>query len=138
MSDYESLLDFCNTQNTIKEENLIYFETINLNTFDNINSLHNNINKIDISIWKKETNIRKLLLTLQNVLILINIKWEPVEFSNLLDIKQIKKIYNKAMTFIHPDKCIKLNEANKILAKEIYDCLYEAYQKEINNTLYLS
>ncbi len=143
MDEYELLLNFCNS--TAKEndfeKNLIDFETNVLNANNNLNEI-NFINKTENNyitnsndnfiFWKKEINIRKLLLTLQNVLILINLKWKPVEFTDLLELKQVKKIYNRAMTFVHPDKCINLNENELKIAKEIYDCLYTAYQKEIN------
>lgn len=141
MDKYEAILDFCNspkkefTNELDSEKDLIDFEAevfynvSNINTKSNSNS-NSNINSNFLSC-KKETKIRKLLLTLQNALNLINVKWKPVEFNDLLEIKQIKKIYNKAMCYVHPDKCINLNDTDLKIAKEIYDCLYEAYQKEI-------
>ena len=134
MTDYEDLLDFCSVNTKSNQEDLI--------DFSNKPAVFNEVyNKIEINesipqtnvealnIWKKNTNIINLLSSLDTVL--HNSKWTKIGIYNLMDNKQIKIQYMKAMKIVHPDKCCDLDSYSKQYYNEIYDVLYASYHKYI-------
>jgi hypothetical protein len=143
MNDYEDILDFCSINTRTKnenQENLLDFCSINSQTTFNdiINNETDNINSTAqtdafnynlLNNWKKTTNIINLLSSLHSVL--DNSKWKKIGIYELMDNKQIKIQYMKAMKIVHPDKCCDLDGSSKQYYNEIYDVLYASYHKHI-------
>ncbi len=140
MNDYEELLNFCSI-NKETQEDLLDFSCINsqtkININDNINTTlytDHETNVLDYNLlnnWKKNTNIINLLSSLHTVL--DNSKWKKIGIYDLMDNKQIKMQYMKAMKIIHPDKYCDLDGSNKQYYKEIYDVVYASYHKHIQH-----
>jgi len=138
MNDYEELLNFCSI-NKETQEDLLDFSCINsqtkINVNDNINTtlyIDPDTNVLDYNLlnnWKKNTNIINLLSSLHTVL--DNPKWKKIGIYDLMDNKQIKTQYMKAMKIIHPDKCCHLDDFTKKYYNEIYDIVYASYYKHI-------
>lgn len=141
MNDYEELLNFCSVNKETQEDLLDFCSTnfqtkINVNV--NVNDIINNTldthetNVLDYNLlnnWKKNTNIINLLSSLDTVL--HNSKWTKISIYNLMDNKQIKIQYMKAMKIVHPDKYCDLDSLTKQYYNEIYDVLYASYHKHI-------
>ena len=135
MTDYEDLLDFCSVNTKSNQEDLLDFlKPAVFNEFNNKIEI-NEVNSIPqtnveaLNIWKKNTNIINLLSSLDTVL--HNSKWTKIGIYNLMDNKQIKIQYMKAMKIVHPDKCCDLDSCSKQHYNEIYDVLYASYHKHI-------
>ena len=133
MTDYEDLLDFCSVNTKSNTEDLLDFlKPAVFNEVHNIIEINESIpqtNAEELNIWKKNTNIINLLSSLDTVL--HNSKWTKIGIYNLMDNKQIKIQYMKAMKIVHPDKCCDLDNSLKQYYNEIYDVLYASYHKHI-------
>ena len=64
-----------------------------------------NYTDVQIKRWAagKETNMRALLSSLQDVL-WPECGWEPVSITDMISSTSVKKVYRKATLCIHPDK----------------------------------
>ncbi len=76
---------------------------------------------------KEKRNVRSLLSTMQTVLWEGN-TWKPVGLGDLLDPKQVKLAYRKAMLVVHPDRCSGMESETKFIAKRVFEGVNEAYQ----------
>ncbi|GAQ84078.1 chaperone DnaJ-domain superfamily protein [Klebsormidium nitens] len=78
----------------------------------------------------KEGNLRALLSTLQFVL-WPECEWAPVQMSDLITGNSVKKVYQKAILRVHPDKVQQKGATvkQKYIAGKVFDLLKEAYNK---------
>lgn len=67
------------------------------------------------------------LFSLQTVLWPGN-NWKPLGLGDLLDPKQVKLAYRKAMLVVHPDRCSNMDSETKFIAKRVFEAVNEAYQ----------
>ncbi|KAJ4962584.1 hypothetical protein NE237_022523 [Protea cynaroides] len=76
----------------------------------------------------KETNIRALLSTLQYVL-WPESGWKPVPLVDIIEGSSVKRAYQKALLWLHPDKLQQKGAApqQKYIAEKVYDILQEAW-----------
>eukprot|EP00595_Chromulina_sp_UTEXLB2642_P000778 CAMPEP_0196763598 /NCGR_PEP_ID=MMETSP1095-20130614/4411_1 /TAXON_ID=96789 ORGANISM="Chromulina nebulosa, Strain UTEXLB2642" /NCGR_SAMPLE_ID=MMETSP1095 /ASSEMBLY_ACC=CAM_ASM_000446 /LENGTH=258 /DNA_ID=CAMNT_0042117165 /DNA_START=331 /DNA_END=1107 /DNA_ORIENTATION=+ len=85
----------------------------------------------DLHTWthnfKEKRNIRTLLSTMHTVLWPGN-TWKPISLGDLLESKQVKLQYRKAMLIVHPDRCSNQSVEIKFIAKRVFEAINEAYQ----------
>lgn len=76
----------------------------------------------------KETNIRSLLSTLQYVL-WSDSGWKPVALVDIIEGTSVKRVYQKALLCLHPDKLQQKGAAmhQKYIAEKVFDILQEAW-----------
>jgi len=79
---------------------------------------------------KEKKNIRTLLSTMHTVMWTGN-TWKTVGLGDLLEPKQVKLQYRKAMLVVHPDKCSGSDfpAENRFIAKRIFEAVNAAYQE---------
>jgi len=71
-------------------------------------------------------NIRMLLATLHEIF-LDEEKWPPVTLGDVLEDKQLRKVYQRSMLTIHPDKIHSEDPRMKYCAEKIFNVITEAY-----------
>ncbi|MCD7448486.1 hypothetical protein HAX54_042623 [Datura stramonium] len=76
----------------------------------------------------RKGNIRSLLSTLQLVL-WPESGWKPVALMDLIEGNQVKRAYQRALLYIHPDKLQQKGAAahQKYIAEKVFDILQEAW-----------
>lgn len=76
----------------------------------------------------RKGNIRSLLSTLQLVL-WPDSGWKPVALMDLMEGNQVKRAYQRALLYIHPDKLQQKGAAahHKYIAEKVFDILQEAW-----------
>ncbi|XP_049390327.1 J domain-containing protein required for chloroplast accumulation response 1 isoform X2 [Solanum stenotomum] len=76
----------------------------------------------------RKGNIRSLLSTLQLVL-WPDSGWKPVALMDLMEGNQVKRAYQRALLYIHPDKLQQKGAAahQKYIAEKVFDILQEAW-----------
>jgi len=77
---------------------------------------------------KEKRNIRTLLSTMHTVL-WPGCSWQAVGLGDVLDAKQVKLKYRKAMLVVHPDRCSGSSAEVKFIAKRIFEAINEAYEE---------
>ncbi len=77
---------------------------------------------------KEKRNIRTLLSTMHTVL-WTGCSWQAVGLGDVLDAKQVKLKYRKAMLVVHPDRCSGSSAEVKFIAKRIFEAINEAYEE---------
>ncbi len=77
---------------------------------------------------KKKRNIRTLLTTMQKVLWEGN-KWTPIGLADVLQPKQVKMKYRKAMLVVHPDHLSTESPEVRFIAKRIFEAINEQWQE---------
>ncbi|KAE8704181.1 J-domain protein required for chloroplast accumulation response 1, putative isoform 3 [Hibiscus syriacus] len=93
---------------------------------------HEEIQAIDAKIrqWSngKQGNIRSLLSTLQYVL-WADSGWKPVPLTHIIEGRAVKKSYQKALLYLHPDKLQQKGAASykKYIAAKVFDILQDAW-----------
>ncbi|XP_042444539.1 J domain-containing protein required for chloroplast accumulation response 1-like [Zingiber officinale] len=82
----------------------------------------------------KEGNIRSLLSTLQYVL-WSGCGWKPVPLVDIIEGPSVKRAYQKALLYLHPDKLQQRGAAEhqKYIAEKVFDILQEAWD-QFNST----
>ncbi|MED6186299.1 hypothetical protein PIB30_065403 [Stylosanthes scabra] len=87
---------------------------------------------VQIKRWAagKETNLRALLSSLQDVL-WPECGWESVSITDMITSTSVKKVYRKATLCIHPDKVQQKGATleQKYIAEKVFDILKEAWTK---------
>ncbi|MED6211258.1 hypothetical protein PIB30_071937 [Stylosanthes scabra] len=87
---------------------------------------------VQIKRWAagKETNLRALLSSLQDVL-WPECGWESVSITDMITSTSVKKVYRKATLCIHPDKVQQKGASleQKYIAEKVFDILKEAWTK---------
>ncbi|XP_021612840.1 J domain-containing protein required for chloroplast accumulation response 1 isoform X3 [Manihot esculenta] len=87
---------------------------------------------INDKIWKwsngREGNIRSLLSTLQYIL-WPESGWKPVPLVDIIEGNAVKRSYQKALLFLHPDKLQQKGATShqKYIAEKVFDILQEAW-----------
>ena len=74
----------------------------------------------------KRKAIRSLLSTMHTVL-WKGARWNELNMSKLLQPKQVKIAYRRAMLVVHPDKVAKGTNVQIFIAEKIFDALQDAY-----------
>ncbi|CAN4093822.1 unnamed protein product [Withania somnifera] len=96
----------------------------------NGNSEDNQASDAKIRQWShgRKGNIRSLLSTLQLVL-WPESGWKPVALMDLIEGNQVKRAYQRALLYIHPDKLQQKGAAahQKYIAEKVFDILQEAW-----------
>jgi len=77
---------------------------------------------------KERRNIRSLLSTMHTVL-WPDSRWKEIGLGDLLEPRQVKLQYRKAMLVVHPDHNVKLSNENKYISKRIFEAVNEAYNE---------
>eukprot|EP00605_Chrysophyceae_sp_TOSAG23-4_P000535 GSChrysophyteH1.ASY1.ANO1.604.1 assembled CDS len=77
---------------------------------------------------KKKRNVRTLLTTMQKVLWEGN-KWKEIGLGDVLQPKQVKLKYRKAMLVVHPDRLAGESAEIRFIAKRIFEAINEQYQE---------
>jgi len=77
---------------------------------------------------KKKRNVRTLLTTMQKVLWEGN-KWTSIGLGDVLQPKQVKLKYRKAMLVVHPDRLSSEPPEVRFIAKRIFEAINEQYQE---------
>lgn len=97
------------------------------------NDLHQEqikISDVKIREWSKgkEGNIRSLLSTLQYVL-WPESGWKPVPLVSIIEGPSVKRAYQRALLYLHPDKLQQKGAAmhQKYIAEKVFDILQEAW-----------
>ena len=54
-------------------------------------------------------------------------RWKPVGLGDLLEPRQVKLQYRKAMLVVHPDHNVKLSNEHRYICKRIFEAVNEAY-----------
>ena len=80
------------------------------------------------TVNKEKRNVRTLLTTMHNVLWQGN-TWKPVGLGDVIEPKQVKLQYRKAMLVVHPDKVVDKPMETQFIAKRIFEGLNEAYKQ---------
>eukprot|EP01042_Synura_sphagnicola_P000013 gene13-12_t len=75
----------------------------------------------------EKRNVRTLLSTMHTVLWPGN-TWKPVGLGDVIDSKQVKLQYRKAMLVVHPDRCSNQTAEVRFIAKRVFEAINEAYQ----------
>lgn len=79
---------------------------------------------------KEKRNVRSLLTTMHTVLWTgRGNNWKTIGLGDVIEPKQVKLQYRKAMLVIHPDRCSALDTETKFIAKRIFEGINEAYQE---------
>jgi hypothetical protein len=76
---------------------------------------------------KKKRNMRTLLTTMHKVLWEGN-KWKEIGLGDVLQPKQVKVCYRKAMLVIHPDRLAGESPERRFIAKRVFEAINEQYQ----------
>jgi len=77
---------------------------------------------------KKKRNVRTLLTTMQKVLWEGN-RWTSIGLGDVLQPKQVKLKYRKAMLVVHPDRLSNEVPEVRFIAKRIFEAINEQYQE---------
>ncbi|KAJ1438405.1 DnaJ domain-containing protein [Ochromonadaceae sp. CCMP2298] len=77
---------------------------------------------------KKKRNVRSLLSTMHTVL-WEGTRWKTVGLGDLLEPRQVKLAYRKAMLVVHPDHCVTATNEHKFISKRIFEAVNEAYNE---------
>ncbi|CAN4122805.1 unnamed protein product [Withania somnifera] len=97
---------------------------------NNGNSEDNQASDAIIRQWSqgRKGNIRSLVSTLQLVL-WPESGWKPVALVDLIEGNQVKRAYQRALLYIHPDKLQQKGAAahQKYIAEKVFDILQEAW-----------
>ena len=80
------------------------------------------------TVNKEKRNVRTLLTTMHTVLWSGN-SWKPIGLGDVIEPKQVKLQYRKAMLVVHPDKVSKLSTETQFIAKRVFEGINEAYQE---------
>lgn len=56
-------------------------------------------------------------------------RWKPIGLGDLLEPRQVKLQYRKAMLVVHPDHNVNLSNENKYIAQRIFQAVNEAYNE---------
>lgn len=56
-------------------------------------------------------------------------KWKAIGLGDVIEAKQIKLQYRKAMLVVHPDRCSHLDSETKFIAKRVFEAINEAYDE---------
>ena len=75
---------------------------------------------------KKKRNVRTLISTMQKVLWEDN-KWKECGLGDVIDAKQVKLKYRRAMLVVHPDRLAAENAEIRFIAKRIFEAINEGY-----------
>ncbi|KAI8902283.1 hypothetical protein BC833DRAFT_616930 [Globomyces pollinis-pini] len=99
-------------------------------------ALHDTVND-KIEAWKsnKETNIRALISSLENVL-WVDSGWKPVSIGELITPNQVKVKYMRAVAKVHPDKVGSgATTEQRLIATSVFSVLNKAWDdfKTVNN-----
>jgi hypothetical protein len=79
---------------------------------------------------KEKRNVRSLLTTMHTVLWTgKGNNWKTIGLGDVIEPKQVKLQYRKAMLVVHPDRCSALDTETKFIAKRIFEGINEAYQE---------
>lgn len=78
---------------------------------------------------KEKRNIRTLLTTMHTVLWPDCTSWKALSLGDVVDAKQVKLKYRKAMLVVHPDRCSGSSSEIRFIAKRIFEAINEAYQE---------
>lgn len=85
-----------------------------------------------LDVWasnnKEKRNVRSLLSTMHTVLWPGN-TWKPLGLGDVIEAKQVKLQYRKAMLVVHPDRCSAQSGEIRFIAKRIFEAINEAYQE---------
>eukprot|EP00607_Mallomonas_marina_P009741 CAMPEP_0182420858 /NCGR_PEP_ID=MMETSP1167-20130531/5941_1 /TAXON_ID=2988 /ORGANISM="Mallomonas Sp, Strain CCMP3275" /LENGTH=308 /DNA_ID=CAMNT_0024597363 /DNA_START=275 /DNA_END=1201 /DNA_ORIENTATION=+ len=85
-----------------------------------------------LTMWasnnKEKRNVRTLLSTMHTVL-WSGHKWKTVSLGDLLEPRQVKLSYRKAMLVVHPDRCSNDTAEIRFIAKRLFEAINEAYQE---------
>ena len=77
---------------------------------------------------KKKRNVRTLLSTMHKVL-WVNNKWKEIGLGDVLQPKQVKMKYRKAMLVVHPDRLAGEAAETRFIAKRVFEAINEQYQE---------
>jgi len=77
---------------------------------------------------KKKRNVRTLLTTMQKVL-WTGSKWKEIGLGDVLQAKQVKLRYRKAMLVVHPDRLAGESPETRFIAKRVFEAINEQYQE---------
>lgn len=80
------------------------------------------------TVNKEKRNVRTLLTTMHTVLWPGN-KWKAIGLGDVIEPKQVKLQYRKAMLVVHPDKLSSESAEIQFIAKRIFEGINEAYQE---------
>mmetsp|Transcript_11365 Transcript_11365/g.17089 ORF Transcript_11365/g.17089 Transcript_11365/m.17089 type:complete len:362 (+) Transcript_11365:1301-2386(+) len=81
---------------------------------------------------KEKRNVRTLLSTMHTVL-WPGHKWKPIGLGDVIDPKQVKLQYRKAMLVVHPDRCSNTDTETRFIAKRVFEAINEAYEEFLKN-----
>ncbi|KAK6792876.1 hypothetical protein RDI58_011957 [Solanum bulbocastanum] len=108
------------------------FEVQDTASQTNGKSEDNQASDAKIKQWSqgRKGNIRSLLSTLQLVL-WPESGWKPVALMDLMEGNQVKRAYQRALLYIHPDKLQQKGAAahQKYIAAKVFDILQEAWDQ---------
>jgi hypothetical protein len=77
---------------------------------------------------KEKRNVRNLLSTLHTVL-WPGATWKTISLADVIEPKQVKLQYRKAMLVVHPDKTSNQTSEVRFIAKRLFEGINEAYQE---------
>jgi hypothetical protein len=77
---------------------------------------------------KQKRNIRTLLTTMHTVLWTPN-KWKTIGLGDVLEARQVKLQYRKAMLIVHPDRCSGESAEIRFIAKRVFEGVNEAWEE---------
>lgn len=69
------------------------------------------------------------MLTLSNQVLWPGSGWKPVALVDIIETNQVKKIYQRALLYVHPDKVQQkgAGEHQRYIAKKVFDILQVLY-----------
>lgn len=56
-------------------------------------------------------------------------RWKPIGLGDVLEPRQVKLQYRKAMLVVHTDHCMSLSNEQKFVAKRVFEAVNEAYNE---------
>jgi cyclin G-associated kinase len=56
-------------------------------------------------------------------------RWKQIGLGDLLEPRQVKLQYRKAMLVVHPDRCSSMDPETKFIAKRLFEGINEAYEE---------
>lgn len=86
----------------------------------------------NLTVWamnnNEKRNVRVLLSNMHTVL-WPGHKWKPISLGDIIEAKQVKLQYRKAMLVVHPDRCSIASAETRFIAKRIFEAINEAYEE---------
>lgn len=76
----------------------------------------------------EKRNVRVLLSNMHTVL-WPGHKWKAISLGDIIEAKQVKLQYRKAMLVVHPDRCSTASAETRFIAKRVFEAINEAYEE---------